>query len=408
MSEHVWPPLSESDIAFALGEGVRESHYLDLKRGIEATNGGNAELARDLASFAIDGGSILVGVAEDKSSRTWQLSPQTLAGLAERVELVARSKIDQPVSVRITEIPSAVDPAVGYLWIDIEPSAVAPHMAGGIYYGRGDQTKIRLSDAEVLRLHASRLVERDLADQLLDDEIAREPVPDAERQHGHIYLVAKPLTAPRAIARAFVRGDQLAIRQLVRSGDIGLSQDLTQFYPSLEGATTLATRARGVAISSPPTQNGRQWQAGLYDPERSLLDIEIGEDGGIRAVVGRLTDATDETSSPLVLDGLAVAYAWRLVSWARAVGDVAAYRGTWVFGVAGDRLHGSISSLRNNNFGFHSGPVYDLDTYRETTSATAREMLERPAHVVERLVGPLLRGLGTHHYWAPRVGFDEA
>ncbi|WP_438948659.1 AlbA family DNA-binding domain-containing protein [Streptomyces atratus] len=64
-----WIPKTEADLKAAIDGGVLdESHYLDLK---EAPNNktDNKELARDLASFAVDGGTLIIGVKEHKESR---------------------------------------------------------------------------------------------------------------------------------------------------------------------------------------------------------------------------------------------------------------------------------------------------------------------------------------------------
>lgn len=59
-----WLPQDESAIETAAHAGLLvESHYLDLKMTIPSGSGKNRELARDLASFAIDGGALLVGPA---------------------------------------------------------------------------------------------------------------------------------------------------------------------------------------------------------------------------------------------------------------------------------------------------------------------------------------------------------
>jgi hypothetical protein len=52
-------PRSEADLQAALGEGlIGESHYLDLKE-VPSAKGANKESARDMASFAIDGGTLM-------------------------------------------------------------------------------------------------------------------------------------------------------------------------------------------------------------------------------------------------------------------------------------------------------------------------------------------------------------
>ncbi|MFC9587852.1 hypothetical protein ACFVJ8_34185 [Streptomyces yangpuensis] len=73
------------------------------------SRGDNKELARDLASFAVDGGTLIIGVQENKESRTFELAPQPLNGLPEKIEQVARTLPDPPLTVITEEISSAAD-----------------------------------------------------------------------------------------------------------------------------------------------------------------------------------------------------------------------------------------------------------------------------------------------------------
>ncbi|MFI5689540.1 hypothetical protein [Streptomyces sp. NPDC051636] len=69
-----WTPKSEGDLAAAISGGLlEESHYLDLKEQTDPGKAGNKELARDLASFAVDGGMLIIGIREDKANRTFHL-----------------------------------------------------------------------------------------------------------------------------------------------------------------------------------------------------------------------------------------------------------------------------------------------------------------------------------------------
>ncbi|MDP9434266.1 MAG: hypothetical protein M3P93_03350 [Actinomycetota bacterium] len=49
------------------------------------------------------------------------------------------------------------------------------HMVDGNYFGRGDRTRIRLSDAGVVRHHSRRESLENQAHLLLDVELARNP-----------------------------------------------------------------------------------------------------------------------------------------------------------------------------------------------------------------------------------------
>lgn len=95
-----WEPRSEAELHVAIASGLlEENHFLDLKREVPSGKSGNAELARDLVQFAIDGGAVLIGVDEKGGpSDEPALTPTPLKGLAERIEQIARSTPDPPLA----------------------------------------------------------------------------------------------------------------------------------------------------------------------------------------------------------------------------------------------------------------------------------------------------------------------
>lgn len=168
----MWRPRSEAELQAAIAAGgLEETHTFEVKQDVPATKAGGKELARDLAQFGIDGGILLVGVAEPKdASSQWEPAPVPLRGLSERIEQVARSTIDPPLQIRVNQLPSSDDPATGYIVVDVPASPQAPHMVDSIYYGRGNKMRHRLSDAEVLRLHAARRGAEEQINRLLDTD----------------------------------------------------------------------------------------------------------------------------------------------------------------------------------------------------------------------------------------------
>ncbi len=64
MTRPSWRPESTPELLAAIDAGVlAESHYLEMKQQIGDGASGRKELARDLAQFAVDGGTVIVGVA---------------------------------------------------------------------------------------------------------------------------------------------------------------------------------------------------------------------------------------------------------------------------------------------------------------------------------------------------------
>jgi hypothetical protein len=112
--------------------------------------------ADDIASFAIAGGVIIYGVAEQTAGPPL-LHPIPLAGLSERLEGIARTRISEPLSIRTTPLPAAAGAGLGYLMVHVPMSPRAPHMVGGKYYGRDENPKRELTNEDVVRLLERRL-----------------------------------------------------------------------------------------------------------------------------------------------------------------------------------------------------------------------------------------------------------
>jgi hypothetical protein len=100
-------------------------------------------------------------------------------------------------------------------------------------------------------------------------------------------------------------------------------------------------------------------------------------------------------ASAVIMDGLAVAYVRRLINWAVETGNRGGWHGTWLLGVYGDGLRSLESYLFHQTLQSGHGPTFDVDKYREITSASHLEMAQRPGLVAYRLVGRLVETLGT-------------
>ncbi|GAA4193311.1 hypothetical protein GCM10022288_26900 [Gryllotalpicola kribbensis] len=408
----MWIPRDEHDIQLAIDEGnLAESHYLDAKASSGDTPGARAETARDLASFAIDGGVLLIGVAEDKQSRTFSTSPVPLKDLIEKIEQIAANRIDPPLDVRAREIPAESDPDHGYAAVEIPPSPQAPHMVDGVYYGRGERTRRRLSDAEVVRHHQARKREEDRLLALLHEEIERDPVPAASRQNGHLYLVAEPLSASRNVAQSLVRAPQQRLNNILHQSNYLPYPTVRDFAPGAPSMRGAMIRSRGAAFTS--TQNGTRSITDAWE-ERGLSDVEFHEDGSIHAVVGRATDQWDRMSvssqiepQMVIFDGLCIAFAHRIIYWVTKLSEEVGYRGSWGLALGVNGLVGKSSYLFQQELWQQSGPVYDRDEYEEVTVASLDDLVNEPQAVAYRLVGGLLRGLGTDNRWAPEFTKTE-
>ena len=420
-----WDPRTEADLQAAIDDGLlEESHYLDLKEKTPSGKGDNKETARDLASFAIDGGTLIIGIGEDKENRRFSLTPTPLKGMAEKIEQIARSNTDPALSVITQEIaaePGASDedadtsvdrpddqaaeqaPAMGYLVVHVPASPVAPHMVDGRYYGRGDKTKHTLSDPEVIRLHERRRAADRDALALLQAEIDEDPIPAEIREQAHLFLVAQPLAGRDDMLLDLLSGPSWNLQLdnfLLQANTPELGSLIGKFEisPSLLDAGHGFRRGRGAARATPNIGEGRIFSpTSSYSPE-DAVELRIHEDGGLRVFLSRFSDAApnDPRAEQQILDPAAVSYTRRFLALVLAAAEHAGYFGNWALAVGATGLRGGRAVPNPRvGFGFESRSRYDQDDYRAATAVTWAELNQNPGDITRRLVGALLRALDT-------------
>jgi len=386
----------EPEIAQALAEGLlAEGHFLDVKREVAQGRAANHETARDLASFSIDGGEYIIGVDE----KAQQLHAVSLAGLAERIEQVCLSIVDPPLILRSQTIPAAGRPGMGYLVVTVPPSPQAPHMVDHVYWARGDKTKFRLSDAEVLRLHERRRGWERKAVETLGALIAADPVPEKDRRLAHLFLTALPVPGKAGMVLDLIGEtdwqrrlvDLVHVRGAAASGFN--PEGPGGFAPHLGQPQGLERRAAGWAVTTPGFGPGRRL---IPDADEGhLLELEVDEDGALRLFCGRASYLSQRDSgTPLAFEALIVGISRQLLGLATAISESAGYRGSWDLAVAVEGLRGCISAELAQDV-MSSCPVYDANDYREGTRASIEELTQRPGGVAKRLLGRLVRSLGS-------------
>ena len=202
-------PHDEDDLREAFFDGRLDEHaWCELKRELAPrSKAANLELARDLASLAVDGGSLYIGV-DEKAPDGNPLSPQPLAGLRERVDQVAQSRVAPALFIESYEIPASEQPGYGYLEVVVRASADAPHQVEGVYYGRSDTGKYRLSDPQVERLMREREQQRHVVEDGLRALIAADPYQGASRAYPHLFVVARPGVRRSEMWRDVIGADQ--------------------------------------------------------------------------------------------------------------------------------------------------------------------------------------------------------
>jgi hypothetical protein len=397
-------PTDEGQLRSMLAQGLLdEGRHLELKRELPPSTAANKELARDLAQFTIDGGVLIIGVDEGDETTPPSLTPVDLAGLPERIEQVATNRIDPPLHLRIQTIPATGQPGKGYLLVIVPPTPSKIHMVDGRYWGRGERTRYPLSDAEVQRYHQLALQgQRDAAD-LLDAEIGRDPAAAVGlKAHAHLFVIAQPVGAgadllERVIGGAGRKGWHDFLHGQVLSGSAGrrLSEP---WWPDLPAIGNPTRRARGWALLSARMTAGRDvhvpgdFSALKLDVEKSLLDLEVNEDGGLRLFSGRASDTMRNVE--YVIDGLVIGFTKRIVLVAETIATTTDWLGSWDFGVAVTGLRGLTSlHLAQRGQDDLAAPFSEAE-YRETVRATYERVVKDPDSIVADLTGRLNRALG--------------
>ncbi len=393
MSPRLWKPVSEADIVEGIKNGsIAESHFIEVKEQAR-----NEQIAQTIASFAIDGGMFILGIAEEKGengAKRLVHKPLPVEGLPERIDGITRNNIEPPLPVTTTIISSGTD-GEGYVVITVEASPLAPHMTGNKYYGRGGASKHALCDAEVLRHHERRRRQDGLGMQILDDAESNDYLPKGERQYGHVYLIAEPLMAVNeSRVEEFLDNDQ-ELTRFIQSGQNECRANLASFYPTPEYATRVRRRDTGVSmVNSDADGPGRTPNSELFS-EKSLLDIELRETGGLRIFIGRGTDFLNPEEK-IICDGIAVAYTQRLLFWTNKLSELYGYHSLWSLGLRINGIQGLRSQLKVDNWDtFESPSTMDTDVYSRVHNAGSNSIATEPDTAIVALVGRLLKVLGT-------------
>lgn len=381
----MWEPRSIDELeAAAAGGLLDESAHLELKTTIS-----NNKLARSIASLAINGGTLLIGVSDDG-----QLQPIEVNGWTERVAQVAWTKPDPGLSPRVWTIPSRGDPTRGVVVVAVDASPLAPHMVDGRYPARLGTTTGYLSDTDVARLMERRQqARRDAGDQLAayrardplattDGTIARSSDYDA----GRFFLVLVPrLADPEMLHSAMSNPPSRQTWILTELIQPLRTTSGIQEWPAPnipEHCSQFHTRSDGVAMTN--HLNADRSPDGW---PRKVAELEITDNGTVRLLAARATAELRQVEyvMPAVIIGLTM-QALHLIA---RIAEITGYRGPWACGLALTGLRGRPAHWSDQ--GFAESPYPD-DAYTQLTTATPGE-LETPHRIGWRLLGPFLRAL---------------
>ena len=393
-------PHDEDDLREAFFDGRLDEHtWCELKRELAPrSKAANLELARDLASLAVDGGSLYIGV-DEKAPDGNPLRPQPLAGLRERVDQVARSRVAPALFVESYEIPASEQPGYGYLEVVVRASADAPHQVEGVYYGRSDTGKYRLSDPQVERLMREREQRRHVVEDGLRALIAADSYQGASRAYPHLFVFAQPGVRRSEMWRDVIGADQNwqpllnlfsgVINDVVRPmyttthrGSAGMLETLIMGPRLITG---------GVALAS--------WPRGAEGPadERHHQEFRIDEDGDLsfyRAYAGWDGDPVNGVTQKVLSVHTIVGSVREFIAAAVAISRRTRLPGTWNIGIALTGIRGY--RYQESDWPDYGPPCTD-EEYVRVERFNLAAMERTPGDVTDKLLGRLLRGLRADH-----------
>lgn len=374
----------EAGLRAAIDSGrLHEGDHLDLKRELPKGDRGSNSIAVDLASFALGGGTIVVGVDEGPPVA---LTPVTLRGQRERVEQIARSSIDPPLRVAVREIAADGRAGEGYLVIEVPPSADAPHSVAGAFRGRSGTTNAILTANEVRRLHEreAETEVRPITD-VLRGFVALDPTQAEQRRQAHLFVVARPLRVDAEMLQSAV-GDRW--EGWTRDHVLQAPRLTEEFSPDFREAHRLSRTPSGWIATHYET---------VHQPPEPLhenygIEVEIREDGTLRLFCSRASD--DWRGGRVAFEILIGGLVRRVIDLAGVVSGDTGFTGDWEVGVAITDLRGCVSHFRMRGLMVdrEDCPPYPEDSYERTWRGSTAD-LAAPDGIVARLVGPLNRAL---------------
>lgn len=149
----MWVAQDWADLELAIGVQV-ESGSLDFKSALPP-KGKIRDLAKDAAAMSIDGGVILVGLAEEDGVAT-AITPIELKGAMERVQQVIDANVNPALPVEVTPLRAKESDEAGVLVITVPASWSAPHEYEGRFPARAGATTRYLGEREIEALYARR------------------------------------------------------------------------------------------------------------------------------------------------------------------------------------------------------------------------------------------------------------
>ncbi|MFD0509304.1 hypothetical protein ACFQ0G_53350 [Streptomyces chiangmaiensis] len=261
-----------------------------------------------------------------------------------------------------------------------------------------------MSDAEVVRHHLQRKATETDALALLRQEIGQDPLATYGEQ-SHFFLIAQPTAGRSDMLLDLTSGQDWRhwMAQLVnRAYTAELNGILTQFTPDLSDAAQGHRRAGGAALSSHNLTDGRQHTPTGQWGDEDVIELQFLEDGGLRLYSSRLSDSPGNSheGEQTVFDAAAVGLTRRMLEVVRVTAEQAGYFGNWSLAVGATRLQGRRRYAAEAWVLTGTPARYTQDTYKQAAGATWADLNATPGAITARLLGPLLRSLGSQEIFA--------
>lgn len=385
----MWVPKDETEIITAVqNKAIEENEIFDAKKELPAP-GKNIDLAKDIAAMATEGGVLLYGIAEDEHKKPTILSPIPLKGQPERINTVVNTSIAEPPRIIISTIPTAADPAVGYIVVQVPQSERAPHMVivkgDSRYYGRSGSENIILAEGQVARLYERRRSWEVDRDALLAKEIENSPLPP-HPDFAYLYLFARPVSRQEDLLNKILRDNQTLIGELHGlTADVAKDENLVRnFYsPDFNYHPVWRYSTEGAfGLLDQPTYTN--------DPEApaSTLNLQVDMDGSGHLFCGRA--AYRQNEGLFLYPPISAGNTMRFMAFFGKLYRRAHYVGMVDLGLAITGLKGSSPAMRSPMSGVIGRYIaYNRDDYRRTCRVSASVLESDPRGVAAQLLLPL-------------------
>ncbi len=404
-------PTTWEEIETAAAAGIlNEGRWVELKKEIPAKSAGsNKELAKDLASLSVEGGTLIIGIEESKAGVAGEVVGADLSSLQTRINQVSQSTIRPPLNVSTSTFPNPDGGALGVMVVTVPASASAPHMVDGNYWGRTEHGKTPLSDDQVRRLMADlRPAVEEFKARLagVGEDLH---APDAtSRRTGQLVLRFEPIAPSYAgpVSDAMTGHPGHAIRELI--GGIERMHD-----PFLVDADQSNPHSDGWFVTSLRKNDPRvELRSGSVLVEQTRVSVLVDDEGAWSILSGAATrpsanypDAELCIYTKHILELTHIACA----AVAKFSADKAPYYGEWRVGVYIDNLEDTkpAEAFRQDAYQFAYVEPFKRPTYQSVATTTTQELEEHPSKVVEKLLKNLLRGMGLDNFYLPYTDLTD-